>query len=1176
MEQTSGGSVQGDDGKSATDEEDDAPAPAPPWLAQPPSPSSSSGAVASSAQQRQARLVLGAARLETKSPASSSGPSARPGSKELQPAAGSLMESSAGPAFGRVASEPLPAALRLGGGEDARAAGGLGYSRDRSGSVLYSSAGGVDSECGTRKDSDAGSITDMSCLQAQMLALALRRHSAPVLAMTYEPTPEEKRERSRRRNTVVNDGNRRSRKCRSFHPSRKGFYPMLPSRGCPSESSLWYSSSGSLVSGGGCSKGSGSRGPFAPSMFPHMLPTVLYLRRVAAYSLTKNEEDFRLFRAALARNCLCAAMTDSEVLSLAQHVDLHNFAAGDKVVCPGNAVNQFFVVRDGAVSLHVYNRVQDITNANGHLPEPVLSLQLGAGDSFGELAIIHGTWRHFVLEVPAQASASAAAAAAASGSGEAPGNPEDAAEQEHDKADAAVATVWNVDRGVLTAALMSMSERIYQENLALLDRVRLFQYLDQQERRNICKTMSVQLFDSGHIVTMEGREQSDVIFIVKSGQLEVTVSGKRVTILKEGDDFGERAWLYKEPRSATVAALEPSSVIVVRLPMLLQVLGNSFRDIAWRKVIFVALRDFFQGNARTFWSKVNAGAIADSFVIRTFDSGCDVISGDALGLRFFIVLDGDVAVRGPELPAEGLRLRRGESFGEEYLRDLSRPFEHVVANDSERPVVLALLFADAVTAVFNDESETSDLTQQQKMALIRRVYVFRHLSDEHCHLLARSFRSIVKKRGDVVLKMGEIGSQFFVIQGGELVVTIEKRTIRTLGRGDYFGERGLLYEEPRTATVTCQSETAELLVIDKVFFLHIVQGKMLQHLEERIRLQQTDVSLPDLTITKTIGKGTFGTVKLVEHRTWGTQYALKCISRSAAVEHGQQLNLKLEREILLENDHPFIIKLVRTFKDLHNVYFLTELVTGGELFSVMRAVGLFTKAQAHFYIGGLILALEALHERYIAYRDLKPENVLLDNQGFIKVIDFGCAVKLRGQSYTLVGTPHYMAPEIILGKGYGLSCDVWSLGVCLYELVCGPLPFGATAENPKDVFRAVLTTNLSLPPHIAKDQESASILKKLLKKLPKCRIGCSPSCWGPIRNHGYFRDFSFDRLLSRQIEAPFSPHDEFDGVSSGEEHSGESDASSSESGLTASSLESHKSMNSSKEPCDNDEWDKDF
>jgi len=820
--------------------------------------------------------------------------------------------------------------------------------------------------------------------------------------------------------------------------------------------------------------------------------------------------------------------------------------------------------------------------ANSQLP-----LLLGPGDSFGELALIHGGKQRITVLADSAT-----------------------------EAEEIAGSCWGVEHGPFIAIMKGVAERVYQENLWLLDRVRLFQYLDQRQKRIVCRTLVVQLFDSGKHVTVEGLQHTDCMFIVKSGVLEVKISGKAVTKLHEGDSFGERAWLYGEHRSASVTAMEPSAVIVVRRHILEQVLGSNFKDISWRNVIYASLRDYLPGRHIASLGKADVKTITDAFIIQSYAPRSEIIRGEqeARGIRFFILLSGEVFVRGPGLEplSDGLRLSRGSCFGEEYLLDVSRPFQHSIVNVSEEPCELAFLSADAVAALAASDSGEDVLTHKQKMALVRKVYVFRHLSNHHCHLIANSFRTISRKKGDVAIKEGEMGSQFFVIKAGELVVTIKGQTIRTLGKSDYFGERGLLYDEPRTATVTCQSDEAELLVIDKVVFSHIVEGKMLQHLEDRIKLQQTDLSLNDLKTIRVIGRGTFGVVRLVEHRSRGTQYALKCIDRAEAVKNDQQVNLKLEREILLENDHPFIIKVVRTFKDQRYLYFLTELVTGGELYSTMRVIGLLSKPQAQFYIGGLILALESLHERCIAFRDLKPENVLLDHQGYTKLIDFGCAVKLRGPSHTIVGTPHYMAPEVIFGKGYGLSCDVWSLGVCLYEFVCGPLPFAAGTEDPMEVFRETLLAKLRFPAHATKDRIALNIMRRLLRRPLEARIGCGRSGWRSVRRHTYFRDFSFDRLLSRQLEPPLVPEeptfasegecnsevDEVAGESEDEHARGgtrekrEPGDSSSESALSDVSSDGSNSSelkvtkakaeaarSASAAParaCQNDDWDRDF
>ncbi|KAF8819015.1 protein kinase G AGC kinase family member PKG, partial [Cardiosporidium cionae] len=253
--------------------------------------------------------------------------------------------------------------------------------------------------------------------------------------------------------------------------------------------------------------------------------------------------------------------------------------------------------------------------------------------------------------------------------------------------------------------------------------------------------------------------------------------------------------------------------------------------------------------------------------------------------------------------------------------------------------------------------------------------------------------------------------------------------------------------------------------------------------------------------------------------------ALKCVRRRTVIALSQSDHIRLEREIMAENDHPFIIRLIRTFKDSEYLYFLTELVTGGELYDAIRNLGLLSHSQAQFYLASMILSIEYLHERNIAYRDLKPENILLDSQGYMKLIDFGCAKKMHGRSYTLVGTPHYMAPEIILGKGYTLTADTWAFGVCLFEFMCGPLPFGNDAEDQLEIFRDILTGKLIFP-HYVSDQDAINLMKRLLCRLPEVRIGCSVNGYRDIKEHAFFKDFDWDKLAGRGLKPPLIPKKE--------------------------------------------------
>ena len=220
-------------------------------------------------------------------------------------------------------------------------------------------------------------------------------------------------------------------------------------------------------------------------------------------------------------------------------------------------------------------------------------------------------------------------------------------------------------------------------------------------------------------------------------------------------------------------------------------------------------------------------------------------------------------------------------------------------------------------------------------------------------------------------------------------------------------------------------------------------------------------------------------------------------------------------------DHQMIVKLIRTFKDSKRIYFLLEYVHGLELSLIMRSVGAFNGADSHFYVGSLLLILQYLHERDIIYRDLKPENVLVDISGYIKLIDFGTAKQIQSRTFTLLGTPHYMAPEVIIGKGYNKNADLWSLGICLYEFLCAKVPFGDEEEDPYKVYSEILDLKISFEKEGSPPSEFAqNLIRQLLRKHPETRAGGSIE---NLKKHDWFSGFDWDGLTAQTLVAPYTP-----------------------------------------------------
>eukprot|EP00438_Fugacium_kawagutii_P031330 Skav215354 [mRNA] locus=scaffold1391:452301:461026:- [translate_table: standard] len=305
---------------------------------------------------------------------------------------------------------------------------------------------------------------------------------------------------------------------------------------------------------------------------------------------------------------------------------------------------------------------------------------------------------------------------------------------------------------------------------------------------------------------------------------------------------------------------------------------------------------------------------------------------------------------------------------------------------------------------------------------------FRLVSLENTQLHRVSYTMVTQVLGGAshqeLREMRICANHFYLIQSGAIGVSRDGQRLRGLLKWDYFGERGLLLQENRSAT--CKAEEPSILLrLEKADIV----GAFRKELEHRMMLQDLKIEMSDLYVKAVVGRGSFGLVKLVYHkRDKQKYYALKCIGKKQVVQQKQEKSMLLEREINSQCYHPCIMHFITTFQDAKNVYFLTEFLGGGDLFTAIREIGNLSKRQAQFFGGSITLALEYLHARAIMYRDLKPENVVLDFRGNAKLVDFGCCKKAL-QSNTLVGTPEYFAPESIIGKGYTCAVDWWALGV---------------------------------------------------------------------------------------------------------------------------------------------------
>ncbi|KAK9416155.1 hypothetical protein SUNI508_09735 [Seiridium unicorne] len=286
------------------------------------------------------------------------------------------------------------------------------------------------------------------------------------------------------------------------------------------------------------------------------------------------------------------------------------------------------------------------------------------------------------------------------------------------------------------------------------------------------------------------------------------------------------------------------------------------------------------------------------------------------------------------------------------------------------------------------------------------------------------------------------------------------------------------------------------------------------------RVTKGKYSLADFEIQRTLGTGSFGRVHLVQSKHNQRFYAVKVLKKAQVVKMKQVEHTNDERRMLGEVKHPFLITLWGTFQDARNLYMVMDFVEGGELFSLLRKSGRFPNPVAKFYAAEVTLALEYLHEKNIIYRDLKPENLLLDRHGHLKITDFGFAKRVPDKTWTLCGTPDYLAPEVVSNKGYNKSVDWWSLGILIYEMLCGYTPFWDSG-SPMKIYENILKGKVKYPQYVHPDAHN--LLERLITPDLTKRLGNLFGGPQDVKNHPWFAEVTWDRLSRKDIDAPYTP-----------------------------------------------------
>jgi protein kinase A len=409
---------------------------------------------------------------------------------------------------------------------------------------------------------------------------------------------------------------------------------------------------------------------------------------------------------------------------------------------------------------------------------------------------------------------------------------------------------------------------------------------------------------------------------------------------------------------------------------------------------------------------------------------------------------------------------------------------------------------------------------------LRRVHDLHSLTAPDVRHMARLMSLVSYPAGSTIARGGSEVGQLHVVHCGTVraVGTSGTPDGEPLVAGAVFGEASLLRHESVPSTLVAVDEVTCMVVSREAIQRHL--GPILALVEHGLPVHARPCHggyppLDTLEREGVLGAGAFGSVALVHHASRGSTYALKSMSKAKLWSHGQVSHVLDEVSVLSELRHPFIVSLKAVYADATHVHLLLEYLKGGELVTVLRAApnGAFPERRCQFYAAMVVLAFEYLHQLRIAYRDLKPENLLFDAEGYLKLVDFGFAKRVERRTWTLCGTPEYLAPEIILHSGHDTSVDWWTLGVLIYEVLVGYPPF--EGAEPLALYTHIVQGKMRYPKTMG--SKASNVISKLLSADPIQRLGASKDGADEVKRHPFFRKVAWHSLLHKKIEAPHKP-----------------------------------------------------
>jgi cGMP-dependent protein kinase len=641
--------------------------------------------------------------------------------------------------------------------------------------------------------------------------------------------------------------------------------------------------------------------------------------------------------------------------------------------------------------------------------------------------------------------------------------------------------LWTLGRNSFKLSLKQIFLKNFDSTREFISNVPFFSNAADSQKDLLTRVSVFHNYKEGENFVSEG----ELMFILLEGKVV-----KNNLEVNPGEYFGEVSVLTGNLEKTLIEVKENSRLLSLDSAALMNAFGENFRDNIFKNMARYSLA---QDTYLDFLSKENIITLVESLTWNQYRAGEVVIAeGYDKKSKFCIVCTGELKSAKTNhiishLQVIGLRNPNERSIlTEDYIAGNDTIIGEVTASSIENMLSLS------IDAIFQEASS---------IKFLRNISIFKYLSLSKLNLLSSKLYNEEFDKKEIIFSYKDPADRLFIIQEGKVEIFHEGKVFRTLGKFDFFGEK-CLNDEKRTASARA-STRVQCWILGAKDFRHLIDESITMELERR-RYYQADILLSNIMYTQTVESKAHRKMYITYYPASNSYYSVQVIEKSDFTTSEQVLSLVQEKNINLQLDFHLIIKLVKTFTDESRVFFVTEHINSVNLREYMKTH--LRESAVRFIVSCLSTCLEYLHDKEIVYRDLCPENILVNYLGIPHLFNFSASKIVKGRTYTNIGNPFYKSPEILTGRGYSKSVDYWSLGVLMYEMLYCQLPFGILhSDDPVSVYQKVISETLKFPP-----TQSYALANQLIEKLlVKDHNKAQPE---DIKKSSWMKNVDWDRL----------------------------------------------------------------